>query len=243
MKRTTIAVLAAALAALAFADGASDNGGAPTRRRRPSRPSGGILERRSAIPTREIGVVDRQKTFSPAQIAEATAAARLKSYLPLSAADRQSVALVELAETDSPDTLVVYPERLAATVNLRALASDGAKSEIVLERLKKQLVRASLFVMGSGSTSYDISRPVRSLAELDQIEFGPPSAETLMHLAASRRVGVSTLRFATYWQACKEGWAPAPTNDVQKAIFEQVKAEKEKGPTSPLKIVPPNAKK
>ena len=46
--------------------------------------------------------------------------------------------------------------------------------------------------------------------------------------------GVSTLRFATYWQACKEGWAPAPTNDVQKAIWDKVHSL----PTAPLKIAP-----
>jgi hypothetical protein len=33
-----------------------------------------------------------------------------------------------------------------------------------------------------------------------------------------------------------EGWAPAPTNEVQKAIAAQVKAEQSKEPTKGMKI-------
>ena len=52
-------------------------------------------------------------------------------------------------------------------------------------------------------------------------------------------VGYLTARRDTYYGACREGWAPAPTNDVQKAIFDQVKADKERGPTNPITIPPP----
>jgi len=48
---------------------------------------------------------------------------------------------------------------------------------------------------------------------------------------------------ATYRRACHLGWAPPPTNDVQRAIWEKIKAEKERGPTKPITIPPPNAKK
>ena len=48
---------------------------------------------------------------------------------------------------------------------------------------------------------------------------------------------------ATYLRACHLGWAPPPTNDVQRAIWEKIKAEKERGPTKPITIPPPNAKK
>ena len=59
----------------------------------------------------------------------------------------------------------------------------------------------------------------------------------------AHRRGVRSVRLASYRQACREGWAPAPTNDVQRAIFEQVKADKERGPTNPITIPPPNAAK
>ena len=47
---------------------------------------------------------------------------------------------------------------------------------------------------------------------------------------------------STYLKACEEGWAPTPTNEYQKAIWEQVKADKERGPTNPIKIPMPKKK-
>ena len=52
-------------------------------------------------------------------------------------------------------------------------------------------------------------------------------------------IGVKPARRTTYKRACQEGWAPAPTNAYQKAIWEQVKADKERGPTNPITIPPP----
>ena len=51
-------------------------------------------------------------------------------------------------------------------------------------------------------------------------------------------LGVLPAQRATYLKACEEGWAPAPTNDVQKAIWEKVHAM----PTEPLKIKPETKK-
>ena len=44
--------------------------------------------------------------------------------------------------------------------------------------------------------------------------------------------GMTPTRIASYKKACQEGWAPAPTNDVQKAIWEKVHAV----PATPMKI-------
>ena len=55
-------------------------------------------------------------------------------------------------------------------------------------------------------------------------------------------LNVDMLRKVSYKRACIEGWAPAPTNDIQKAIWEQAKADKERGPTNPIKIPPPKKK-
>ena len=40
------------------------------------------------------------------------------------------------------------------------------------------------------------------------------------------------VKIGTYRQACQEGWAPAPKNDEQKAIWNQVHAI----PDKPIKI-------
>lgn len=46
--------------------------------------------------------------------------------------------------------------------------------------------------------------------------------------------GYKQAKRGTYYDACEEGWAPAPTNDVQKAIWDKV----HQMPTKPIKIVP-----
>ena len=51
----------------------------------------------------------------------------------------------------------------------------------------------------------------------------------------ARARGITPIYRTTYRQACIEGWAPAPTNDFQKAIFERDKSDKERGPTKPTR--------
>ena len=53
-----------------------------------------------------------------------------------------------------------------------------------------------------------------------------------------KNAGVTPVRYATYRIVCREGWAPAPTNDVQKAIWDKVHAM----PTEPIKIKPEEKK-
>ena len=54
--------------------------------------------------------------------------------------------------------------------------------------------------------------------------------------------GIRPYRIAKYSEAVKEGWAPAPTNDYQKAIWDKVRSEKERGPTNPIEIPMPKKK-
>jgi hypothetical protein len=85
-------------------------------------------------------------------------------------------------------------------------------------------------------------RDVKSLADIDAIQerFG---LDTIAHIRSSAPFyGLVPWYQTTYVKACEEGWAPAPTNDIQKAIWERVKADKERGPTNPLKIPMPKRK-
>ena len=51
-------------------------------------------------------------------------------------------------------------------------------------------------------------------------------------------IGVEPGFVTTYRSACVHGWAPTPTNDYQKAVWEEVRSEKERGPAKGLKIEP-----
>lgn len=62
------------------------------------------------------------------------------------------------------------------------------------------------------------------------IDYPPDEyARTLDYL---KRYGVEPYVETTYRHACQEGWAPTPTNDYQKAIWEKER----KLPSNPLKI-------
>ena len=85
--------------------------------------------------------------------------------------------------------------------------------------------------------------PIKSVQDLDVIQVERPCPEPFNKMIdGAKTFGIEPIRMATYRIACEEGWAPAPTNDVQKAIWEKVKADKERGPTNPIKIEPPKKK-
>lgn len=211
----------------------ADEGAAPVRRRRPSRPSGGLLERKSVIPSKQIGVLGTQKLVAAEVVAEQAQKARILTNLPFKMGDEKAPVRIELIESDAAGTLALYPEEFRATINVKALAADGAAADVVAERVQKELARAGLFLLGSGySPTPCLARPVANLKELDELKLVTPSPDSLTHLKASAKVGVDQIRFATYRDACREGWAPAPTNDVQKVIWEEYHAK----PTKPMKI-------
>jgi hypothetical protein len=53
------------------------------------------------------------------------------------------------------------------------------------------------------------------------------------------KAGYKQRKCGTYYDACEEGWAPTPTNAVQKKIWDKV----HKLPTKPLMIVPESQRK
>ena len=76
-------------------------------------------------------------------------------------------------------------------------------------------------------------------ADLDRNICVIPSIEVLPKTKnAAKARGIVPGKRAVYRKACEEGWAPAPTNDVQKAIWDKV----HEMPTEPIKIKPETKK-
>lgn len=145
-------------------------------------------------------------------------------------------AVIVVSEENSDDTLLVAPEKRWACVNVRALAGDK-----LVKRTQKEVSRALAFVCGGMSSQYapTLGSPLESLDDLDSVESTHMPIDILMAMQRTLPgMGVRPYRNVMYRKACKEGWAPAPTNDVQKAIWESVKAEKERGPVNALQIKP-----
>ena len=67
--------------------------------------------------------------------------------------------------------------------------------------------------------------PVHSLSDLDANTCVMPTMEPFnMMINNVRKLGVAVRRRVSYHKACEEGWAPAPTNDIQRAIWDKVHA-------------------
>lgn len=141
--------------------------------------------------------------------------------------------------TDLP-ALSVFPEERIGIVNADKLAGgdDPAAPEM---RVNKEIWRAIGFVGGIGYSAQvnDIMQPYYTLRELDEnrYPFIQPMNMAKMY-QMYKRFGVKKERRIPYRVAVKEGWAPAPTNAYQRAVWDEVKSEKERGPSNALKIVP-----
>ena len=75
-------------------------------------------------------------------------------------------------------------------------------------------------------------KPVSTLEELDgigQYICPEPLPAIVSHL---KQLGVKPIVTSTYRQAVREGWASAPTNEYQKAIWDKVHS----APKNPMKI-------
>ena len=142
------------------------------------------------------------------------------------------IMLVDGAE-DAP-LMTAYPEEHLALVNMTAL-SKNASSGVRQDRVEKLTWRAIGHLVGCGAPDgYTcVMKPLRNMAELDAMP------NKFIHPASFFKArpyfdmcGVTPARKGTYESACQQGWAPAPTNDIQKAIWDKVHAV----PATPMKI-------
>ena len=144
-------------------------------------------------------------------------------------------ASVVLLEADNLPTLMVLPESRCAIVNVAELAKGCNDDAALEERASKEITRAFCFAFGAGYSSRagGVLDPITSLDELDKILVDAIGLDVLPAVSRSaEQFGIGRFKRTTYLKACQEGWAPAPTNDVQKAIWEQTRQL----PTKPIKI-------
>ena len=131
--------------------------------------------------------------------------------------------------------LAVYPEERVAIVSAAA-ATAFAKGQDAEKRLVKEIWRGIGFICGAGYDKYaaGVMQPVSSPLELDMVQWQvihPLSFERMNKFFA--KYGVGRCRRYTYKRACEEGWAPPPTNDYQRAIWEAAKTAATNAPSTP----------
>ncbi len=150
------------------------------------------------------------------------------------------VAVVKDSASDA--TILVAPEQNWATLNVAPLLRDNPPREVLAARMHKEIWRATAMAMGAANSMMQpcLLRQINTLRELDHTKNMLPSPQPVNNMIeVADKLGIVRVHRATYRKACEEGWAPAPTNDVQKAIWEKVKADRERGPTNPITIPPP----
>ena len=146
--------------------------------------------------------------------------------------------------TAGQPVLTVFPENRITLLNVTPLRTD-VTPEMFMARLTKEMWRAISFTAGgtSANTPFCVMQPILSPGDLDKLkcEMASPDVTGQIYNHA-RKFGFGIIETSTYRAACKAGWAPAPTNEYQKAIWERIKADKERGPTNPITIPPPKKK-
>lgn len=143
--------------------------------------------------------------------------------------------VIEIKDSDYPASMITAPENGYGMLNVRTLKMDSPSKEKLNRRLTQQIWRTTILTLGGG---YDIEprclmKPFATVQELDACSStcACPMSYTAA-VSGAARFGVKPPIRMTYKQACEEGWAPPPTNAVQQAIWDKVRAT----PKTPMKI-------
>lgn len=187
---------------------------------------------------RVIAIVNMQKDVAAEEVADIANAIQKGLLLRTVCAEKKpdkAGVVVEIRDTDYPSTFIVAPENGYAMLNIATLKKDNPNADVLKTRLRKEVWRTLVYLLGGGNDVQPkcLMKPIASLAELDALESTCPCPMSFGAVwETAKRFGVEQERRTTYRKAVQEGWAPAPTNDVQKVIWEEVHAK----PTNPMKV-------
>ena len=153
---------------------------------------------------------------------------------------RNGTAGIFIIDAPSLPISLVSLEESWGMVNVGKL-QEGASSDILAKRTAKEFNRVLSAVFGGGLSSQksSIMRPMTKASDLDKaINTWIPFDTLGVVFNALPEYGITHRKRIPYLKACQEGWAPSPTNEYQKAIWDKVHAM----PTEPIKIKPETKK-
>ena len=137
--------------------------------------------------------------------------------------------VVIIVSDEITPAMLLAPEDNWGVVNVQRLVSDlaseRAKEKFLAGRTRKETIRAFSILCGGGSSQFKGNvMNADTLRETDYMKETIPVdliAYWQRHLAT---LGITRKKMASYADACQQGWAPQPTNDVQRTIWNQVHA-------------------
>ena len=155
--------------------------------------------------------------------------------------DKEGVAaVIALADegTGSP-SLSVFPENRVAVINVGRL-KEGADEALLTARINKEVWRGVAFALGGYASEHPCAlKTVNSLEDLDKNCLSMTCPPVNFKAADSaRKFGVAPYGPVPYGIAVKRGLAPAPTNDIQKAVWDRVMADMANATNAPSATPP-----
>ena len=139
-------------------------------------------------------------------------------------------AVVLLVDHPSKPVLSIYPEDAIGIVNVAPLKSPD--KGLFGARVQKETWRGIALALGgfatvapNGRVVKSLLSPVYSTRDLDALKMQvlSPSQCIAVYEAVSG-IGIQASRPVIYSVAVRQGWAPPPTNNIQRAIWKQVHA-------------------
>lgn len=132
-------------------------------------------------------------------------------------------AVILFYEREDCPILTIYPEEAIALLNIRPLYDADIK--VRNYRFNKEYWRAIGFALGGYANSMQpgsVLQPVYSIAELDALSGTSLSPQQIASISASKsKTKVYGRGAIPYSRAVREGWAPSPTNAIQRALYER----------------------
>ena len=130
-------------------------------------------------------------------------------------------AVVLFYEREGCPVLTAYPEDAVVLVNLQPL--QDPTYNVYRKRLVKEFWRSVALALGGYGNQMQLMsalQPAFSVKDLDEVRgvsLSPLQINAIQN--AKGKLGIFGKRSVPYSRACREGWAPPPTNDVQRALY------------------------
>lgn len=206
--------------------------------------TGGFLKRHSKK-TRKIHFINAQKRASDALIESARAkldnALRVEIAMTTGTFDLSNPKVegelsLYIVDDEKLPMSLLSPEARWGMVNVAPLAKGrGEKPQFFEARVRKEIARIGCLTYGGIGSDYkqNLLGFVKDAEALDNFATDDLPIDGIQRCERYLKdLGVRQWSRVTYRKACQQGWAPAPTNEYQKAIWDEVHTVPEK----PLKI-------
>ena len=135
--------------------------------------------------------------------------------------------VLRIVDDANTPAMLIAPEDRWGIVNVSKLVDDlptpAAKARFRDKRAWKEIIRTFSLLCGGGSSMFPGNMMnATTMRQLDHAVDTMPADVVERYVKYLKPLGITPREQMAYSYACLEGWAPAPTNDVQKAIWKKV---------------------